>query len=261
MTKVCTAALICLPLLLQAQTAQVYIAGTNYPAFFADTNLSATVQQRMASDLTVVFSAVPSFQAARSSPVASTVPLPGGGTSIIKTSLQSSWEGAYIPYRFRCMFIKEENLNGVFLVDYNGQKSVRVTQAVSDRYLQAFAQMETHSNAVQKLQEFIALVKSPGLSSLPLQILEGMHNTPPSYREEYGEDEYRSFARELEQKVQIFDCSALNFLVEPQLYPEFGTDEIPITFLFTKLKSSPSGYVLGLPLLFHNGKWGFGKYW
>ena len=58
-------ALLCcisLPLLAQAQTSQVHIAGSNYFIEFKDAMLSATNRQRIASDLTIVFSLSASFE-------------------------------------------------------------------------------------------------------------------------------------------------------------------------------------------------------
>ena len=71
----------------QAQTATlVHIAGNEYPAMFADTNLSAIAKQRITVDLTTIFSLAPSFKDATGGGLAgyveASIPLPGGGTAV-----------------------------------------------------------------------------------------------------------------------------------------------------------------------------------
>lgn len=226
-----------LPLLGQAQTAQVHIAGTAYPVIFADTNLLFAVHQRIASDLTVCFSPASSFDDA-------------AGTE--------KEEGVYPPNLFHTMFPCEEMCDGFSLVDYDNQKSVRVSRVASSNYLHAFTLMEAHSNAVQKLQDFIVALKDPNLPAGPLQALKDLHNSTPEDRAEaFSDSDYREFVRGL-QANRILGSCALAFTVQP--CPELGNAEIPMTVLFTAHRSDPS-FAIGLPILFHNGRWGFGKYW
>jgi len=154
----------------------------------------------------------------------------------------------------------DETREGIFLVDYDNQKSVRVSQVASSNYLHAFTLVDTHSNAVKKAYEFVAFLKSPDLASKPLQVLKGLHNTPPEEREKeaFDEDIYRGFATELQQSKILGFC-VLNFAVRQ--HPELGNAEVLVNILFTADKTDPSDYVFGLPIVYYKGKWGFGKYW
>ena len=135
----------CVPFWVQAQTAQVQIAGTSYPVIFADTNLSSKVKQRIASDLTILFAPASSFRDAR-----------GGGADEVE-------EDVFRPSSLRTLFPDEaEKRAGIFLVDRDNEKSVRVDKAASSNYVHAFKLVDAHSNAVAKLGAFVTQVNDPG---------------------------------------------------------------------------------------------------
>ena len=158
------------------------------------------------------------------------------------------------------MFESDEVLEATILVDYNGQKSVRVTQTLSDLYLQAFSRMETHTNTVKKANAFIETLKNPKLASQPLRVLKALHHMPDKYRGEFNEDAYRGLA-ELLQESKIMGFSALNFTMKKPPFPEFGTAEIPSIILSMTITEDAEKQAFGLPLIYYKGKWGFGKYW
>lgn len=241
----------------QAQTPQVHIAGHDYPVVFEDATLSVTNRQRIASDLTLVFFPAPSFEKAMGGggdEVEAATPLPGGNTAIANENGVDYWEGAFKPGR--SSMLRGENREGIFLVDYGGQKSVRVTAVVSSNYVNSFVLMETHSNAVQKAHEFIALLNRPDLLAQPLQVLKGLHHLLPK-EEGVGDDIYLGFATDL-QNNNVLAFSALNFVVRQ--VSQLDNAELPIIGLFTVDKSDPS-FIVSIPIIFHNGRWGFGKYW
>ena len=158
------------------------------------------------------------------------------------------------------MICYEGRRYGFFLVDQNNQKSIRVDGVASSNYLHAFALMDAHSNAVQKAHEFVTWLNNPtnNLTALPLQELKNLHHMTPSNRLSLFNDEaYLGFAEEIEE-CKVFEVSALCFYVQSR--PEVGGEEVPVIALFTAKKSDPSD-PLAFPILFHNGRWGFGKYW
>ena len=155
------------------------------------------------------------------------------------------------------MLCREDKEN-VFLVDYDSQKSVRVTQVASSNYLHAFALMKTHTNAVRKAHGFIAMLNNTDLSQAPIQVLKDLHNSPPEDREDFDDDTYRGFTAET-QEYKVLAFSALNFKM--MQFPELGNAEVPVIILGLVKKSDPTGGVTLMPILFHNGRWGFWKYW
>ncbi|MCL1919601.1 MAG: hypothetical protein FWG50_00760 [Kiritimatiellaeota bacterium] len=245
-----------LPFLGQAQTAQVHIAGSAYPVLFADTNLTSKVKQRIADDLTIAFSPAPSFERAMGGDeVEATTPLPGGDTAVTSFIGRDYWEGAFGPSRNHSMLCFDEIREGIYLVDYNGQKSVRIDKVASSNYLHTFALMKAHSNAVAKAHEFVEALKNPNLASEPLQVLKDMHHALPL--KETDDDTYRGFARET-QKCKNLELCALNFSL--QMCPELSDQKVLVAVQFSLYQSDPSK-LHGFPIIFHNGRWGFGKYW
>jgi len=205
----------------QAQTAQVQVAGSNYPVIFADTNLSATVRQRIASDLTVVFSPASSFQDLKGR---------DGGEGIYKPSFWKTW------------FLTEKTSEGVFIVDQNNEKSVRLNEVASSNYLHAFAFVDARSNTVQKLREFWITVRDTDWDAQPIKAVKALCYMKNANGDPISDDEYRGFIKWMQEKATP-DFSVLWFALEKR--PEVGNKEV---------------LVHGNLLLFHNGKWGFGNF-
>ena len=214
-----------------------------------DTNLSVTVRQRIASDLTVVFSPAPSFEELGT----------GKGGYVTSEDLELEATGFLTPAPSISMIPTNQRREGIFIVNQNGGKRVHINEVASSNYLHAFTLMDANSNAVQKAHEFVAWLNSPtnNLSSLPLKELKKLHNTLPEVRQIFRDDDYRSFAAELQQS-KAFEISALCFFVQKS--PEVGDTEVPAIALFTISKSNPTT-PFAFPIFFHNGRWGFGKYW
>jgi len=237
-----------LPLLGQAQTAQVHIAGSDYPAIFAETNLSFKVRQRIANDLKIVFSPSSSFEEAQDQgtygEVDATVSLPGGGTAVTKDiNGLKLWAGVFKPNREKTVFTTEKESEGIFLVDYNNVKSVRLNEVASSNYVHAFKLVDAHSNAVQKAHEFMAAMKNTDWSTQPLQALKNLHHLTPEDEADFRDiEDYRAFA-ELAQQHLILKITALGFSLETR--PEVGDKKV---------------LVYGNVLIFYDGRWGFGRF-
>lgn len=249
-----------LPFFGQAQTAQVHIAGSDCPLVFADTNLSADVKQRVASDLTVAFSIARSFGEAKErgiyGMVDAAIPLPGGGTSVTNlTGLY--WAGVSKPNRSNTMFCSDEAREGIFLVDYDNQKSVRIAQAVSSNYLHAFALADAHSNAVRKANEFLTALNATDLVAQTVQELRELIHAElwPEY--ENSDDEIRGFFA-LVQKFRCLDMSVLNFIL--QRVPKVNNAEVLVAcFGMVDKADPPVEEPRGWVIEFYNGRWGFGR--
>jgi len=233
---------------------------------FADTNLSFKVRQRIASDLTIVFSPATSFEVAQGGGgqgVEATIALPGGGTSVITHNGRDYWEGAFKPYSFACM-LPDEMREGVFLVDYDNQKSVRMTKAASDKYLQALVWVDAHSNTVKKAHEFVALLNSPDLLSKPIQVLKDLgHSKPLSNADENNPPSDAEIRAVFEKHIcsgKYPGISVLNFYVKQ--VPEIGNAKIPMALLFAinKADPEPPDGIDAVPIGFYKGKWGFGNF-
>ena len=208
-----------------AQTAQVQIAGINYPVIFADTNLSNIVKQRIASDLTAVFSPASSFREAR-----------GGETDEVEP-------GVFKPRRSNLNLPQGKKREGIFLVDSNNEKSVRIDKVASSNYVHAFKLMAAHSNAVKKVQEFYVTLKNTDWSTQPIQALKNLHHMTPEDREEFDDDGYRGFAEEMQDNLTFRGITALGFSLQKR--PEVGGREV---------------LVYGDLLIFYDGRWGFGRF-
>jgi len=229
----------------QAQTSQVHIADATYPVIFADTNLSSLVKQRIAADLTVCFSPATSFDDAMGrggDEVEAAAPLPGGNTAITTQNGADYWEGAYKPYDFAGM-LPDEMRKNIFLVDYNNQKSVRVTAAASSNYLNAFTLVDTHSNTVQKLHVFLATLKNTDWSQQPLQAMKDLLHLTPQEREQLSADDYRDFAEAVKQNATL-GVTVLQFSWATR--PEAGGKKV---------------LVYGPVTLFYEGRWGIVNFW
>ena len=226
-----------LSLLGQAQTAQVHIAGSDYPTEFADAKLSLTNQQRVASDLTVALSHISSFEVTKGREVES-------GVFRLKRAL---------------IFTMSES-EDVLVIDQNNQKSIRISKTLSDKYLQAFAWMDTHTNAVQKAHAFVTMLNSTNLLVQPVQVLRNLgHAKPLSDIDENNppDGEVLEFFRDDIQPNKFPGFSALNFYFKP--IPEIDNMEIPLLLLFRFNKSTPSD-IFAYPIGFYKGKWGFGNF-
>jgi len=207
-----------------AQTAQVHVAGSSYLAVFADTTLSVTNQQRIAADLTTAFS--------------------------LTTSSGS----------LKSMLFADE-YSSVVISNENCQKSMQVAKPLSDKYLQAFVWMDTHTNAVQKAYEFVTLLNSPDLLSKPAQVLlelghfeplSGIHESNPP-----GDAEIRSVIEKDISKYKYYGISALRIYFKN--IPEIDNVEIPLIYLFAVDNQSPSR-IDAVPIGFYKGRWGFGDF-
>ena len=228
---------ISLPFLAQAQTAQVHIAGSDYPVVFTDTNLSAQIQQRMATDLTFVFTFASSFEELKDSEVET------GVFEIGNTLPLFLWENKHI-----------------FIVATNNTPSVRIDNFVSDKYLKAFAWMDANSNTVQKAREFVATLNSPDLLSKPTQELLSLRhfmplssiyeNNPPS------DAELRAYMADGPALFTYPGFSALCFYFQEIVEVEA---EIPLLLLPMVSKTDPSDWT-AFPIGFYKGKWGFGNF-
>ena len=229
----------------QTQTAQVQIAGTNYPVTFADTNLSSVVRQRIASDLTIVFSLAPSFERLGK----------GKGGAVTAEDVALGMAGFLTPASSISMFPTDEKKEGIFIVEQNNARSVHINQVASSNYLHTFALMKAHSNAVQKAHEFVALVSNPNLLEQPAQVLKKMYHTPPLGPDEdpLSDEDFRGFLETLQQG-EILKLSAINFSLQKR--PEANNTKVLVTMLYTFHKPD---MLVGFPILFHDGRWGFGK--
>ena len=237
MKKMPYVAMLCLPLLGQAQTAQVHIAGVDYPVMFVDTNLSLEVKQRIASDLKIVFSSVPSFEKARG---------------------REAESGVFKLRRFGLVIPHDERREGIFVIDKDNQRCISLNEFASSNYVAAFTLVDAHSNAVQKARAFAATVKNTDWSTKPLQALKDLHHMTPEDREEYPEEAYLDFIKELQQST-FLEFSALTFSLRQ--CPEADNQTILGTGLYTLDGTDLADGVFGFPILFYKGKWGFGKYW
>ena len=234
----------------QAQTAQVHIAGSDYPVTFADTNLSFTVRQRIASDLTVVFSPAPSFEELGK----------GKGGYVTKADVELEKAGFLTPDSNISLFPTREKLDGVFIVTQDNQRSVHVNQVAFSNYVHAFKLIHTHSNEVKKAHEFVAVMSRPDLSTQPIQFLKSLCHVPPLSRDEnLSDEEVTRFFTEMLGTVRYPGISALHFFVQKR--PEFDGAEVLGMYLYMIETQDPDtlGSVFGLTILFHNGKWGFGR--
>ena len=235
----CIALLCCasLSFFAQAQTSQVHIAGNDYPVTFTDTNLSAAVQQRMAADLTFVFTFASSFEELKGSEIE---------TGVFRTRNT-------LP-----LFMGEDE--HIFIIATNANPSVRIDKFLSDKYLTTFAWMDTNSNTVQKAMGFIAILNSPDLPSKPAQVLLNLnHVAPVSNMDENhppSDAEYRTMITNHFFPFRYPGFSALHFYFRRVS----GADiEIPLLFLVAVDKSDPSE-MDALPIGFYKGKWGFGNF-
>jgi len=225
-----------LPFLGQAQTAQVHIAGNTYPVGFGDTSLSATNRQRIASDLSVVFSLASSFEELKGNEATT-------GVFHLGDTL---------------MFMSGEDAE-IFVIEQNKQKGIRVNKALSDKYLQAFAIQEVNSNAVQKAHEFVALINSTNLlSQSSVKIMQQIGHISPQAMEDPSADDIvqiNKYVAEFKQ-WKYLEFSVLNFVVrQVSDLGEMGAK--PVIMLFMINKSDPSEK-FAIPFVFHNGKWGLG---
>jgi len=229
---------LCLPFFGQAQTVQVCIAKTNYPVEFLDANLSMTNQQRIASDLTLVFSLATSFEEARGNRVA---------------------EGVFRPDIDETMFCFSRWGEDFLLVDQNNQRSIRVKKAGSDRYLKSFALIKTHSNAVHKAKEFVTMLNATDLSALSVQELRGLiHAELWPEGEDNNSDEGIQKFFEIVQKYRCLDICALNFFW--QKMPEDENAKVLVAGLYMVDKANPPvENPTAWPIEFYKGKWGFGR--
>ena len=220
----------------QAQT--MHIAGSVYPVEFVDVTLSVTNQQRIAADLTIVFSFAPPFEG-----------LKGKETETGVFQLKDE------------TMLSLKDCESISVADQNNQKSIRVGKPLSDKYLQAFTWMDANSNTVQKAHEFVVSLNNPDLLTQPLQALLDMcHTEPLSLIEEDNPPEdadiRATFAKDF-FPYKYPGISALNFYRKEVSGLDGG--EIPLVFLFV-IDKTDSSIITAFPVGFHKGKWGFGSF-
>lgn len=221
-------------LLGQAQTVQVQIAGNNYPVAFADAGLSATNQQRIASDLTIVFSFTLSLEELK-------------GLEIETGVFQAD----------NSTMLSTEESESVFIIDRNNEQNIRVDKALSDKYQQAFTVMDAHSNAVQKANAFVAFLNSTNLLSRPAnEIVSKVRHVPLEDADALSDNAIREFFDE-PQQVKFPGFSALHFSI--QQLPQFNGAEVPVIYPFFVIHKSDPSKNIAAPIDFYKGKWGFGR--
>ncbi|MCL1919599.1 MAG: hypothetical protein FWG50_00750 [Kiritimatiellaeota bacterium] len=241
MKRLISVCCVSLPLLGLAQTAQVHIAGSDYPVVFADMNLTGNVKQRIVAEMTTAFSLGYPFDDLKGQEIETGVFQLNEDTAIF-------WE----------------EQKAVSLADKGNGKSIQVGKALSDKYLQAFAWMDTHSNTVQKAQAFVATLNSPDLLSKPFPVLLGMlHFDPLSDMEENdppSDFKIRGMFQKDFHPYKYLGVTVSSFYFKP--VPELGGKEIPLLLLFAVDKSGPvpPATVCPLPIGFYKGKWGFGNF-
>ncbi|MCL1919600.1 MAG: hypothetical protein FWG50_00755 [Kiritimatiellaeota bacterium] len=233
-------AMLCLPFWGQAQTVQVRIAETNYPAIFTDASLSVTNQQRIAADLTLVFSLASSFDR-------------------LKGRLGGE-EGVFEPNIDVSMFCLSEWNDGILLIDQGNQKSVRVQKTASDLYLRSFALIEAHSNAVRAAHEFVTMLNHTNLLAQSIQVLRNLYHVAPLSdieEEDFTDDEVLRRVAE-RQNYKYPEISVRNFFL--QRIPELDDAEVLVTCLYMIEKADPSlEKIYGIPIDFYKGRWGLGR--
>ena len=222
----------------QAQTSQVHIAGNDYPVNFADTNLSSMVRQRIASDLTLIFSPATSFEESKRREVE---------------------EGKFRPHPEQAAFMLSRSSEGIFLIDQNNQQSIQVDKVASDLYLKSFALMKAQSNAVQKAKEFVTMLNATDLSALSAQELRGLiHAELWPKGEDNNSDEGIQIFFTMMQKYRCLDICALNFFW--QRMPEDDSTKVLVAGVYMVDKADPPvESPTACPIEFYKGKWGFGR--
>ena len=276
MKRIITFCCICLSLLSQAQTAQVHIAGNNYPVEFEDTALSSADRQRIASDLAVPFSFVLSFEELKGWKIEAKVPLPNGGTSVTSIDGRDYWAGVYQPSVFspaepchtiilgfrrhpcRTVFSQPE-LDGCFILDYNGKKSVLINKAFSDMHLSALGQMDAHLETVQKAKAFVALLNSPDLLSQPIHVLRDLYCFICNNVETdnpLSDNALREVFVKMGKGYQYLGITALSFFPEA---PEELGGEGPVSLMFVSsmvaMDTGDRQHLLGYLIEFRHGRW------
>ena len=230
-------ALLCcanLPLWGQAQTAQVHVAGSDYPVTFADTTLSATNRQRIASDLTTVFSLAVSFDKLKGEEAES------GVFKMEDPLMFASGEDEYI-----------------LIVERDDQQGIRVSKTLTDKYQQAFALVDSHSNAVQKAHEFVAMLNSTNLLSRPVdEVVQEVRHEPLEGAYALSDNAIREIFVELQQ-LRFPGFSALHFSI--QQFPQFDGADIPVINPFFVIHKTDPSRNIATPIDFYDGKWGFGR--
>jgi len=218
----------------QTQAVQVHISGSDYPVEFADTSISFTNQQRIASDMTTVFSLVTSFDNSKGDEI---------DTGVFQLMPSAS-----------ALLLAEEGDNLV-IIDNNNMKGIRINKILSDKYLHAFTLLDTNTNAVQKAYEFVALMNSTNLVSQPIQVLRNLSHIVPI--EPLSDDEVRVGVAGM-QTYKYPGISVLNFSLQPRI--EADGVEVPVVDLFAARKSDVLKNI-AFPILYHDRRWGFGKIW
>jgi len=224
-----------------AQTAQVQIAGSNYPVTFADTNLSVVVKKRIVADLSIVFSSATSFRDA------------GGGSE--------GGTGVYRLDGLTTLIVTEKESEGIFLVDRDNEKSVWVDKVASSNYVHAFKLVDAHSKAIAQLNTFIAQVNNTDWRTKTAKERRAMfHASPwPPDDGEFSDEKILEFLTEL-VKFKCPGFSALHFALENR--PEIGNAKVLVLYLFLSERNPKPGERVGgfaIPTLYHKGKWGFGR--
>lgn len=238
MKHVCILVLLAASCLGQMPEVSVDFAHTNYPVIFADSSLSVTNRQRIASDLAKALSLAGSLDDLKGGS------LGGGRFSLADRTM---------------LFWKERR--GVALLNQNSGWSFELSKTVSDRYQTAFLWEDAHTNAMQKLTVFISTINSSNLLELGEAALKGLcHANPLSAIG--GDDPPTSteIQEVFETQIAPYHCpgaSILNLYIRE--VPQVGDVEIPIITLFMVNRQHPQE-IYALPIGFYEGKWGLGNF-
>ena len=202
-----------------------------FPVEFEDIALSGTDRQRIVSDFEMFFSCASSFE---------------------KLKGREIQAGVFCP-----SILPLEDHDGILILDDRGKKSVQINKVFSDKYLQAIALMDAHSEAIQQVKEFVTLMNSPDLLSQPIQVLQDLcrFEHPPDVNEDYSpsDKEIRATIAEM-QKRKYIGVSALYFDVGTST--RFRNVKVPQIMVFRGDKNQADPLDFGGYLLeFYNGKW------
>jgi len=234
----------------KTQAVQIHIAGADYPVEFEDAELSVTDRQRIVSDLIVPFSFVPSFGELKGLRIGAEIPLPNGGTSVTNIDGRDYWAGVYQPSIFsaeepcpdilhglnshpcrRMLFWTE--LDGCFILDCDGKQGVLINKAFSCRYLYFLGLMDAHSEAIQKVKAFTALLNSPDLLSQPADVLRDLYcliSNCVDFDNPLSDDKLRDVFTNIQKRRHYLGITALSFL--PEAPAEFISGGNPVFGMF-----------------------------
>ena len=211
---------------------QVHIAGKDCPVEFEDASISVTDRQRIIADFSVFLSLASSFDKLKGREVKAGV--------------------------FRPVVLPLEEQDGIFLLDDNDKKNIQINSVFSDKYLNAFALTDVHSNAIQQVKDFVALMNDPNLPSKSMPILRDVCRFGRSLDEQdnvatLSDADVQAVVTEM-QNEKYLGFSALYFGVGKST--QIDNVELPQLIVLTTGKNTKDPLDFGGYLIeFHNGKW------